>query len=86
MGCCAQLVVTLTKRHRIRVRYGGGRPVLVRGPATRIEYRFSGIERLQLVDPRDAIVIVRNPLFRFDGVVEIGMTETKSEHGSRNGA
>jgi len=55
----------------MRVRYGGGRPVVVKGPATGADYRFSGIERLQLVHPQDAVVIVRNPLFRIEGVVEV---------------
>jgi hypothetical protein len=55
----------------MRMRYGGGRPIQVRGPATGVEYRFSGLERLQLVDPRDAVALVRNPLFRVEGIVEV---------------
>ena len=55
----------------MRVRYGGGRQVVVRGPVTGIDYSFSGIERVQLVDPRDAIALARNPLFRIEGVVEL---------------
>jgi hypothetical protein len=55
----------------MKVRYGGGRPVLIKGPATGIDYRFSGVETLQLVDPRDAIVMVKNPVFRIEGVVEV---------------
>jgi hypothetical protein len=57
----------------MKVRYGGGRPVLVKGPVTGAEYRFSGSERLQLVDPRDAVGIARNSLFRIEGIVEIGV-------------
>ena len=34
-------------------------------------YNFSGINREQLVDPRDAVVIVRNRLFRVEGVEEV---------------
>ena len=46
---------------------------MVRGPATGHDYRFSGLERLQLVDPRDAVAMVRNPLFRIEGVIELPM-------------
>ena len=70
MTCCPQEMPRLTTRHRLRVRYGGGRPITVKGPATGVDYRFSGAERLQLVDPRDAVVIARNPVFRIEGVVE----------------
>jgi hypothetical protein len=55
----------------MQVRYGGGRPVVVKGPVTGQSYHFSGIDRVQLVDPRDAVMIVRNSLFRVEGVVEI---------------
>jgi hypothetical protein len=60
----------------MRVRYGGGRPVAVKGSVTGTDYRFSGIERLQLVDPRDAIAIVRNPWFRIEGVIVLPVTDT----------
>jgi hypothetical protein len=72
MGCCRQSrTAQITERHRMRVRYGGGRPVVVQGPVTGLSYHFSGIDRLQLVDPRDAVAILRNPLFRAEGLVEI---------------
>lgn len=71
----------MTERHRMRVRYSGGRPVVVKGPVTGLEYRFSGIDRVQLVDPRDAITIVRSPLFRVEGVVEIPMEKGENAHG-----
>jgi|GEM_PF-2019874 len=72
MGCCRERTkVAMTERHRMRVRYTGGRPIIIRGPTTGTAYRFSGIERLQLVDPRDAVSITRNRLFRIEGVVEI---------------
>ena len=69
MNCCPQAMGALTERHRIRVRYEGGRPVLVKGPVTGTDYRFSGIERVKLVEPRDAVAIVRDPLFRVEGIV-----------------
>jgi hypothetical protein len=55
----------------MQVRYLGGRPVVVRGPLTGAEYRFSGSERDQLVDPRDAIMITRDRLFRIEGIMEL---------------
>lgn len=55
----------------MKVRYNGGRPIAITGPVTGTGYRFSGIARLQIVDPRDAVAIVRNPLFRLEGIVEM---------------
>jgi len=72
MSCCGETrTAAMTERHRMRVRYGGGRPVIVRGPVTGSDYRFSGTERVQLVDPRDAAAIMRNRMFRIEGVVEL---------------
>jgi len=65
----------LTQRHRMRLRYMGGRPVLVKGPATGNQYRFSGVEPIRLVDPRDAIALVRNPMFRIEGLIELSVDE-----------
>jgi hypothetical protein len=59
----------------MKVHYSGGRSVVVKGPATGAEYRFSGLDRVQLVDPRDAVQIARNLLFRVEGVVELPITE-----------
>lgn len=74
MGCCGESrTAPMTERHRMRVRYCGGRPVVIKGPATDSSYRFSGIDRVQLMDPRDEIAIVRNRLFRVEGVVEISV-------------
>jgi hypothetical protein len=72
MSCCPHhRNAPLNERHRMKVRYGGGRPVIVKGPVTGASYHFSGVERTQLVDPRDAVGIVRNSLFRVEGVVEL---------------
>ena len=72
MSCCGGTTTArMTDRHRMKVRYSGGRPVVIKGPVTGSIYRFSGIDRLQLVDPRDAVAIVRNPFFRVEGVVEV---------------
>jgi hypothetical protein len=82
MSCCPHAAAQLTERHRVKVRYGGGRPVVVKGPATSIDYRFSGLERLQLVDPRDAIAIVKNPLFQIVGVTELSQTGVTPAKGA----
>jgi hypothetical protein len=61
----------MTDHHRVRVRYGGGRPIVIKGPVTGSIYQFSGINRMQLLHPRDVALIARNPLFRVEGVVVI---------------
>jgi hypothetical protein len=61
----------------MRIRYDGGRSILVTGPVTGRQYRFSGVERLQLVDPRDAVAIVRNPMFRIDGIVDLSIEPSR---------
>jgi len=82
MSCCGQSQTTpMTERHRMRVRYGGGRPIMVKGPVTGLSYHFSGTDRVQLIDPRDAVTIVRNHLFRVEGVVEISLSY-EAEGGS----
>jgi len=85
MSCCPRESGPLSERHRMRVRYGGGRPVVVKGPVTGVEYHFSGTARLQLVDPRDAIAIARNDLFRIEGVIELHMAEVASSSNGGGG-
>jgi hypothetical protein len=83
MSCCRESRTTpMTERHRMHVRYGGGRPIVVKGPVTGLSYHFSGIDRLQLVDPRDAVAIVRNPLFQVEGVVEVFSLSLKGERSN----
>lgn len=73
MSCCDQNATTavLTTRHRMRLRYEGGRPLEVTGSVTGSIYRFSGLERDQLVDPRDAMALLRSRVFRMKGIVEV---------------
>jgi len=54
---------------------------------TGIDYRFSGLMRIQLVDPRDTVSLVRNPLLRIEGVVEIPVVDKllRGEGGDHNG-
>jgi hypothetical protein len=84
MGCCGQSqTAPMTERHRMRVRYSGGKPIMVKGPVTGLNYHFSGMDRVQLIDPRDAVTIVRNRLFRVEGVVEI--SSSYGQEGYSNG-
>lgn len=72
MSCCGGMATApLNERHRMRVRYLGGRPIEVTGPVTGTRYRFSGVDREHLVDPRDAIVIVKDRIFQIEGIVEL---------------
>jgi hypothetical protein len=73
MSCCGSYspIVTLTERHRFRIHYYGGLPIVVRGPVTGAEYRFSGKQRVQFVDPRDAVRILRKGMFRMAGLTEV---------------
>lgn len=54
----------------MRVRYLGGRPIEIKGPVTGTTHQFSGVDRVKLVDPRDAMSIAKNRLFRIEGLVE----------------
>lgn len=71
MSCCGKKKAPMTDRHRIHVRYLGGRPIEITGPATGYVYRFSGKAPLQLVDPRDAVRIARSRGFRVEGMVKL---------------
>jgi hypothetical protein len=72
MSCCGQTpTAPLTERHRMRVRYGGGRPIVVKGPVTGSTYRFSGVDPVRLIHPRDAVALTRTPIFRIEAVVEL---------------
>lgn len=72
MGCCDRRRMgqtpiprpKTTSDQRIRISYAGGRPVIVRGPTTGVEYQFSGNQRIQDVDYRDAAVFLRSAYFR----------------------
>lgn len=79
-SCCGQMATSpLSERHRMTIRYLGGRPLRVVGPATKQMYEFSGKVREQFVDPRDAVSMVRHGVFRFVGLVELESEE--NHHG-----
>ena len=76
-SCCGPASTKpLTERHRIRVRYLGGRPVQVVGPATKLQYAFSGRDREKLIDPRDAYRLVSS-----GGFQPLGVVEAEEQHG-----
>jgi hypothetical protein len=82
MACCGKTrTVPLNERHRMQVRYNGGRPISINGPVTGTKYHFSGIDRVQLVDPRDALTLVRSPLFKIEGIKEISIEQQRGSHG-----
>lgn len=64
----------MSEHHRIRLRYLGGRMLLVKGPMTGVSYRFSGIDREQLVDPRDAVRFAKDRNFQVIGVVDLSIS------------
>jgi len=78
MGCCGgsgggRLTITQAQIDAglaLQIEYSGGRTVNVSGPATGKQYVFSGLHRLQDVDPRDAPAVLREPLFRLKGVTQ----------------
>jgi hypothetical protein len=84
VSCCPGGAPTFSERHRLRVRYQGGRSLVVKGPVTKAEYRFSGMDRVQLIDPRDAIGIIRSSLFRIEGVVELTPEPDPARQGRRD--
>jgi hypothetical protein len=76
MSCCGEASasrITITQKQideglALQIEYSGGRTVTVSGPVTGKQYVFSGLQRLQDVDPRDAPGILRERLFRVKGV------------------
>ena len=52
------------------VEYAGGRTVTVVGSVTGRSYKFSGLDRLQHVDPRDASTLLRQRVFRLKRVIQ----------------
>lgn len=52
------------------IEYAGGRTITVIGSVTRTRYVFSGVDRLQRVDPRDAGLLLRERVFRLKRVIQ----------------
>ena len=76
MSCCGgsgRAVIRqedLERGMKLEIEYAGGRTVTVVGAATGQRYTFSGLDRVQSVDPRDAGALLRQRVFRLKGVVE----------------
>ena len=76
MSCCGGSSagrLTITQKQiddglALQIEYSGGRTVSVSGSATGKQYVFSGLQRLQDIDPRDAPAILRDRTFRLKGV------------------
>ncbi len=61
----------------VAVEYRGVQPVLLRGPASGRVYTFSAARRVRKLAARDAVRLVRNPLFR--------LAHLDDEEGRSNG-
>ncbi len=76
MSCCSDSRRGVIRQEDIErglafeVEYAGGRTVTVVGEATGRRYTFSGVDRLQRVDPRDARVLLRQRVFRLKRVIQ----------------
>ena len=78
MTCCSESRGAAIRQEDIdrglvfEIEYAGGRTVTVVGAATGRRYTFSGVDRLQRVDPRDAGVLLRQRVFRLKQVIRPG--------------
>ena len=76
MSCCGsggRAVIRQEDLERglmFEIEYAGGRTVSVVGSVTGRSYTFSGLDRLQQVDPRDASALLRERIFRVKRVVQ----------------
>jgi len=76
MACCGQSSagrLTITQKEideglALQIEYSGGRTLRVNGQLTGKEYVFSGLDRVQDVDPRDAPSILREKAFRLKAI------------------
>lgn len=48
----------------LKIYYRGEQPLDVRGGATGVVYQFSHLQRMQPVDPKDAVFLLASRLFR----------------------
>ena len=76
MSCCPEAGRAVIRQEEIdrglafEVEYAGGRTLTVVGAATGRHYTFSGLRRLQRVDPRDAAALLRQRVFRPKRVIQ----------------
>jgi hypothetical protein len=76
VSCCSQRGRPAIREEDIErglaleIEYAGGRTITVVGAVTRRRYTFSGVDRLQKVDPRDAAALLRDRVFRVRRVIQ----------------
>lgn len=76
MSCCGETKRAVIRQEDIErgltfeIEYGGARTITVVGAITGQSYTFSGLYRLQLVDPRDAGALLRERVFRLKRVIQ----------------
>ena len=76
MSCCGGVGRAVIRQEDVErglafeVEYAGGRTVTVVGAVTGRPYTFSGLDRLQRVDPRDAWGLLRQRVFRLKRVIQ----------------
>ena len=76
MSCCSKTGRPVIRQDDIErglafeIEYAGGRTVMVVGAVTGRRYTFSGTSRLQQVDPRDAVALLRERAFRLNRVIQ----------------
>ena len=76
MSCCGGVQRAVIRQEDLErgvefeVEYAGGRTVTVLGAVTGRPYTFSGLDRLQRVDPRDAGALLRQRVFRLKRVIQ----------------
>jgi len=76
MSCCGGTGRAFIRQEDVErglefeVEYAGGRTLTVVGAATGRQYTFSGVDRLQRVDPRDAGALLRQRVFRLKRVIQ----------------
>jgi hypothetical protein len=75
VSCCRGAAAGMIRQGEIdqglvfEIEYAGGRTITVIGATTRRRYTFSGLDRLQHVDPRDAAGLLRERVFRLNRVI-----------------
>ena len=76
MSCCGGAGRAVIRQEDVErglefeIEYAGGRTVTITGPVTGRPYTFSGMDRVQRVDPRDASAILRQRVFRLKRVIQ----------------
>lgn len=76
MSCCGETSNAIIRQEDIErglvfeIEYAGARSITVKGEFTRQPYAFSGRDRVQRVDPRDAGALLRERVFRLKRLIE----------------